>query len=179
MLIILDRDGVINEDRVDYVKNLNEFKLIQGSLEAIVKLKQAGHKLAIATNQSGIGRGYYSEATLQAMHHYLQTELKKRQAEIDWIVYCPHLPEEKCECRKPKPGMYIKIANHFSMDLTQAIVIGDTLRDVEAAIAVGAKPILVKSGKGQQHQKIYELLKDVPCYENLAEAAEIILKTNH
>lgn len=147
MLIILDRDGVINEDRDDYVKSLDEFKFIAGSLEAMAALKQAGHQLAIATNQSGIARGYYNLATLEAMHAHLIMELAKLGGSVDYIAYCPHLPEDDCSCRKPKAGMYYEIARALNADLNQSIVIGDALRDIQAAITVGARPILVRSGK--------------------------------
>jgi D-glycero-D-manno-heptose 1,7-bisphosphate phosphatase len=176
MLIILDRDGVINEDRVDFVKNLAEFHLIPGSLQAIAALKKAGHLVAVATNQSGIGRGYYSEESLKKIHVHLQNALKSFDTQIDLILYCPHLAEDNCHCRKPKPGMYIEIAKHFSADLTQSFVIGDALRDIEAAIKVGAKPILVKTGKGAEQAREYALLAKIPSYANLAEAVAEILR---
>lgn len=150
-LVILDRDGVINYDSDNYIKSVDEFVTLPGSVEAIAKLKQAGYTVAIATNQSGIARGYYDIATLDAMHQKLADELSTFNTSVDLITYCPHGPDDQCNCRKPKPGMMHQIAAHFDLKIDATVyVIGDSLRDIDAGIAVGATPVLVKTGKGER-----------------------------
>lgn len=144
-LIILDRDGVINQDSLHYIKSVNEFILLPGSLEAIAKLTEAGYKIAIATNQSGVSRGYYDEKELDAIHQSLIQAVEKAGGSIDHIEYCTHLPEQNCLCRKPKPGMLLSISKHFHLPLTNVPFIGDRVSDVEAALAVGALPLVVLS----------------------------------
>lgn len=139
-LVILDRDGVINYDSIHYIRSPEDWRPILGSLEAIARLKKAGFRVAVATNQSGIGRGYYTEATLAAIHQKMQEALSMFGVQIDVIFYCPHLPSEECACRKPKPGLLQKIAAHFQCGLTQIPFIGDNASDVEAAIAATAAP---------------------------------------
>jgi D-glycero-D-manno-heptose 1,7-bisphosphate phosphatase len=148
-IVILDRDGVINADSDNYIKTLDEWIPIDGSIEAIAKLKHAGYTVAIATNQSGIGRGYYSVETLNAMHQKLADLLAPHHAAIDYIAYCPHLPEEGCACRKPKTALFDEIAKALSIDLNGAIVVGDSLRDLQAGVLVACQPVLVLTGKGQ------------------------------
>lgn len=150
MLVILDRDGVINEESHEYIKSPKEWLPIEGSLEAIAKLKNAGIKVTIATNQSGIARGLYTEETLDKIHLKMIQALEKLGASIDGIFYCPHHPKDNCSCRKPKPGLLKRIAKQFKADLKEAICIGDSLRDLQAAQAVGAKPIVVLTGNGRQ-----------------------------
>jgi D-glycero-D-manno-heptose 1,7-bisphosphate phosphatase len=175
-LVILDRDGVINEDSDDFIKSPDEFIPLPGSLEAIARLKQAGYLVAVATNQSGISRGYLDLDTLNAMHDKLKNLLNELGASVDGIFYCPHGPDDGCECRKPKPGLYHQISQQFKMPLEGMPVIGDSLRDLEAARAVGAKPILVRTGKGLRTLEAGKGLEDVPVYENLSEAVDAILK---
>ena len=148
-LIILDRDGVINNDSDDFIKTPDEWLPIKGSLEAIASLKAAGWTVAVATNQSGIARGLFKEETLQAMHAKMQTCLARMNASVDLIVWCPHGPRENCSCRKPKPGLYHKIAHTYDQSLLHVPIVGDSLRDLKAAAAVGGLPILVKTGKGE------------------------------
>jgi len=177
-LIILDRDGVINQDSDAYIKSVDEFIPLPGSLEAIARLKQAGYTVAVATNQSGISRGYYDEATLAAMHNKLAHLLDEQGGEIDYIAYCPHGPDDKCTCRKPLPGLLNEIGNHFKVDLTDVPTIGDSLRDIQAAHAVGALPMLVKTGKGELTLANAEINCDIPVYADLAAAVDALLSNS-
>lgn len=175
--IILDRDGVINQDSDDFVKSPEEFIPIEGSLEAIAKLKQAGYKVVIATNQSGIARGLYDLDTLHRMHDKLARLLQNEGAHLDGIFYCPHGPDEICHCRKPKPGMYIDIGKRFDVDLSDVIVVGDSLRDLQAAEAVKAKAVLVRTGKGERTIKNNpKEIEHFPIYDSLAHYVEEILE---
>lgn len=175
-LIILDRDGVINYDSDAYIKSPAEWRAIPESLEAITRLNQAGYIVTIATNQSGVGRGYYSIETLDAIHKKMLSELSAVGGRIDKIVYCPHTPEDNCVCRKPKVGLLRQIAQDFNADLTQAWVIGDALRDLQAAFAVQAHAALVLTGKGESVlTKHVDNLKNIPVYANLARAVDAIL----
>ncbi|MEO9244336.1 D-glycero-beta-D-manno-heptose 1,7-bisphosphate 7-phosphatase [Pseudomonas inefficax] len=149
-LLILDRDGVINHDSDAYIKTLDEWVPIPGSVEAIAQLSKAGWTVAVATNQSGIARGYYALATLEAMHARLRSLVAEQGGEVGYIVYCPHGPDEGCDCRKPKPGMLRAIAKHYQVGLEGVWFVGDSKGDLEAALAVGAQPVLVKTGKGER-----------------------------
>ena len=156
-LIILDRDGVINEDRDDYVKSRDEWIPIPNSLEAIALLSQAGYVLTIATNQSGIARGLYSLSELHAIHQKMIDLLKPLGGRIDGIFFCPHVDEDLCECRKPKSGLMQEIAQRYlkdraSLDLTlkNIPIVGDSLRDLVAGTKLGASPHLVLTGKGHK-----------------------------
>ena len=175
-LIILDRDGVINQDSDNFIKSVDEFIPLPGSLEAITKLKKAGYTIAVATNQSGIARGLYNLDTLNQMHDKLATLLREIGGKVDYIAYCPHGPDDNCDCRKPKPGMYKDIANHFSTSLEDVPVIGDSLRDLQAAQSVNAKPYLVKTGKGERTIAKGEGLDGVPVYDDLAAVVNELLK---
>ncbi len=148
-VIVLDRDGVINVDRDDYVKNPAELEFIPGSLEAMARLSRAGHELVIATNQSGVGRGLYSMASVDAIHRHLIREAARKGARISGIYVCPHAPLAECDCRKPAPGLLQRIARDFSVPPAKLIMIGDTSKDLGAAAAVGAKAILVRTGQGE------------------------------
>ena len=149
-ILILDRDGVINQDSDDYIKSPEEWMPIPGSLEAIAHFNQLGIKVVVATNQSGVGRGLFTLDTLAAIHQKMQAMLKAAGGHIDGVYFCPHHPDDGCDCRKPKPGLLLQIQRDFNIDLTQAIVVGDSLRDIQAAQAVGAYPMLVKTGKGER-----------------------------
>ena len=178
-LVILDRDGVINHDSDKYIKSPDEFIPIPGSLEAIVRLNQAGYTVVVATNQSGIARGYFSEDTLQQIHAKLNHSLSQLGGKIDAIYYCPHGPDDHCECRKPKPGLLIQILQKYHTEVDNVPAIGDSLRDLQAALTMGAKPILVKTGKGQRTlAKLAQdpLLKNTPVFENLNDAVTYLLK---
>ena len=151
-LLILDRDGVINYDSDAYIKSVAEWIPLPGSIEAIAQLSKAGWTVAIATNQSGIARGYYDIATLDAMHARLRTLVTEQGGEVGLVVYCPHGPDEGCDCRKPKPGMLKIIAEHYKVPLAGIWFVGDSLGDLEAAKAVDSQPVLVKTGKGEKTQ---------------------------
>lgn len=167
-LIILDRDGVINEDSDDYIKTVDEFIPIPGSLEAIGKLTGAGYTIAVATNQSGIARGYYDLATLQAMHAKLAHLLLPYHGYIDKFFICPHGPDDNCDCRKPKSGLFAQIAAHYQLNLSGVPAIGDSFRDIQAAQPFGARTILVRTGKGRRTLAKYaDELRNTPVYDNL------------
>ncbi|MFW6341432.1 MAG: D-glycero-beta-D-manno-heptose 1,7-bisphosphate 7-phosphatase [Halothiobacillaceae bacterium] len=175
-LIILDRDGVINQDSDEYVKSVDEWIPLPGALEAIVRLKQAGWTVAVATNQSGIARGLFSEDTLQAMHEKMARQLAERGAHIDYITWCPHGPDDGCDCRKPRPGLYQQIARHFDCSLENVPVVGDSARDLEAAVAVGARPVLVLTGKGARTRSQADLPPGVAIFESLSAAVPALLQ---
>lgn len=177
-LIILDRDGVINEDSDDYIKSPEEFIPLPGSLEAIARLNQAGYRVAVATNQSGIGRGYFDLDALDRMHAKLRRHLSAVGGQIEVIAYCPHTPEAECNCRKPKPGLLLDIAERLGIGLANVPVIGDSLRDLEAARAVGASPILVRTGKGERTLAKGDGLANIPVFQNLADAVDSLLHQN-
>jgi D-glycero-D-manno-heptose 1,7-bisphosphate phosphatase len=151
-LLILDRDGVINYDSDAYIKSVEEWIPLPGAIEAIAQLSKAGWTVAVATNQSGIARGYYDIATLDAMHARLRTLVAEQGGEVGLVVYCPHGPDEGCDCRKPKPGMLKTISEHYNVPLAGLWFVGDSLGDLEAAKAVDSQPVLVKTGKGEKTQ---------------------------
>lgn len=177
-LIILDRDGVINEDSDDYIKSPDEWIPIPGSIDAIARLNHAGYSVAIASNQSGIARGYFDLETLAAMSVKMCNLLSQHGGRIDAMIFCPHGPKDGCDCRKPKPGMLIEIGNRFKTSLSKAIFVGDNINDVKAAQAAGVKPVLVKTGKGEQTAAMLkdQGFHDVPVYDNLATLADYLLE---
>lgn len=146
-LVILDRDGTINEDRDDFVKTVDEWVPLPGALEAIARLNHAGWHTVVATNQSGLGRGTFDVATLNAMHAKMNQLLAKQGGRIDAVFFCPHAPDEACRCRKPLPGLFEQIGERFGVDLRECPVVGDTLRDLLAGAAVGCPTHLVRTGK--------------------------------
>lgn len=147
-LIILDRDGTINEDRDDFVKSVDEWIPLPGALEAIARLNHAGWHTVIATNQSGLGRGLFDMATLNAMHAKMNLMLAKQGGRIDAVFFCPHAPDAGCDCRKPLPGLFERIGDRFGVHLKDVPVVGDSLRDLQAGHAVGCPTHLVRTGKG-------------------------------
>jgi D-glycero-D-manno-heptose 1,7-bisphosphate phosphatase len=149
-LIVLDRDGVINYDSDQFIKSPDEWRPIPGSLEAISRLNHAGFRVVVATNQSGLGRGLFDMATLIAINDKMHKALAQLGGRIDALFYCPHTADSACECRKPRPGMFIEIGNRFGVELTGVPCVGDSGRDLQAAAAVEAQPILVLSGKGEK-----------------------------
>ncbi len=176
-LIILDRDGVINEDSDQYIKSPEEWIPIAGSLQAIARLNQARYKVAVATNQSGIARGYYDETTLRAMHEKMQHLLAEHNGSIDYITYCPHGPDEACTCRKPKPGMLLKITEHFGVSVKDCVFIGDTLGDMKAANSAGMDFVLVKTGKGMRTLSTGKIAANsVPVFESLDDYVKQLLE---
>ena len=148
-LLLLDRDGVINLDSDQYIKSPAEWKPIPGSLEAIARLTQGGWRIVVATNQSGLSRGLFDMSTLNAIHTEMHRAVGQAGGRIDAIFFCPHASDSNCECRKPRPGLLLEIASRFGVELKGVPMIGDSLRDVEAAAAVGAQPWLVLTGKGR------------------------------
>jgi len=174
--IILDRDGVINQDSDHYIKTVEEWIPIPGSLEAIARLNHAGYRVIVATNQSGLGRGYFDIDTLNAMHQKMQQELSALGAQIEAIFFCPHTPETHCRCRKPLPGLIEDIAERLRIDIAEIPMIGDSLKDIQVATAVGASPLLVLTGKGQvtieQHR---DDLTGVPIHKDLFTAVDALL----
>jgi D-glycero-D-manno-heptose 1,7-bisphosphate phosphatase len=177
-LVILDRDGVINEDSDAYIKSPEEWIPIPGSPEAVARLKGAGYTLVVATNQSGIARGYYDLQTLEAIHRKMEQTLEAAGGSLDGIFFCPHGPDDGCDCRKPKPGLLLQIADAFDLDLQGVPVIGDSLRDLQSADAVGARGILVLTGKGSQTARDPALDPAVPVYDDLARAVDALLEEN-
>ncbi len=175
-LVILDRDGVINQDSDNYVKSVDEWIPIPGSAEAIARLSNAGYRIAIATNQSGIARGYFSETVLESMHKKMNRLVEEAGGRIDGIFFCPHGPDDNCDCRKPAPGLIRQIEVSFSVCAEGAFIIGDSKRDLEAGLAVGCRPILVKTGKGQRTLDKGLGLEDVIICDDLAAAADLILQ---
>ena len=149
-LVILDRDGTINHDRDDYVKSADEWQPLPGALEAIARLNHAGWHVVVATNQSGLGRGLFDVASLNAMHAKMHKLLAAAGGRIDAVFYCPHSPEETCNCRKPLPGLFEQIGERYGMDLKGVHSVGDTLRDLQAAAAVGCATHLVHTGKAEK-----------------------------
>jgi D-glycero-D-manno-heptose 1,7-bisphosphate phosphatase len=148
-IIILDRDGTINRDSDDYIKSPEEWQPLPGALEAIARLSQAGWHLVIASNQSGLGRGLFDVATLNQMHDKMNKMLSAAGGRIDAIFYCPHVPQDQCSCRKPLSGLFEQIGDRFGAQLDQVNAVGDTLRDAQAAAAVGCLPHLVCTGKSE------------------------------
>ncbi len=175
-LVILDRDGVINHDSAEYIKNPAEWKPIPGSLDAIARLNQDGYRVVVATNQSGIGRGLFDMATLNAIHDKMHKALTHAGGRIDAVFYCPHAQDSACNCRKPKPGLLEDIAHRFNADLTGVPCIGDALRDLQAAAQVGAQPILVLTGKGKRTVAGGGLPPNTRVYADLAEAVKSIVR---
>jgi D-glycero-D-manno-heptose 1,7-bisphosphate phosphatase len=173
-LVILDRDGVINEDSDAYIKSPEEWRPLPGSLEAIARLTRAHYHIVIVTNQSGIARGLFDLDALQQIHARMHREVARHGGRIDAIYYCPHGPDDECHCRKPKAGMLRDLAKRLKVDLADVPAIGDSLRDLQAAQAVNARPILVRTGKGRQTE-IEAGLTGCEIYDDLAEAVEQLL----
>lgn len=174
-LIILDRDGVINYDSDQFIKNPEEWKPIPGSLEAIARLCQAGYRVVVATNQSGIGRGLFDMSVLNAIHDKMHKACALIGGRIDAIFFCPHTAEANCACRKPKSGMIEEIAERYNVDLKDVFAIGDSLRDLEATARLGAQPFLVLTGKGTKTQAKGGLPEGTLVFPDLAAAVTHIL----
>lgn len=180
-IIILDRDGVINEDSDSFIKTVEECHLIPGVVEAISRLSNGGYRLFIASNQSGIARGLLDEFALANIHQYISSMIEDGGGFIEGIVYCPHGPHDNCDCRKPKPGLLEKIGTEFDVELKGSPFVGDSLRDLIAAQAAGCEPVLVLTGKGQRtlSHGLPSGLGDLRVYKNLAEFADAQLKTDN
>ena len=177
-LIILDRDGTINEDRDDYVRSPDEWTPLPGALEAIARLNHAGWHTVLATNQSGLGRGLLDMAALNAMHMKMHTLLAKVGGRIDAVFFCPHTPDENCGCRKPLPGLIEQIGQRYGVDLRTVPIVGDSLRDLQAGYAMGCKPHLVRTGKGAALREA-DVQREVPgtvIHADLAAFAEFMIQ---
>lgn len=155
-LIILDRDGVINRDSEDFIKSPEEWEALPGSLEAIARLCRAEYRVVVITNQSGIGRGLLTLNTLNRIHEKMLTQLHALGGEIDAIFFCPHGPDEGCECRKPLAGMFEELKQRLKCNLSGIDAVGDSLRDLKAATLAGASPVLVRTGKGLKTERQLE-----------------------
>lgn len=173
--IILDRDGVINFDSDKYIKSPEEWIAIPGSLEAIAQLNRAGWRVVVATNQSGVARGYYDLSMLDCIHEKLLDELAAVGGYIDEIFYCPHHPDDKCLCRKPMPGLFHRIQKKYNINLAATYFIGDSYSDIKAAEAAGCKPLLVLTGNGEKSLEKHPELQDVPNFKNLSAAVDFLL----
>lgn len=175
-LVVLDRDGVINHESEEFIKSAAEWKPLEGSLEAIALLSRSGFTVAVASNQSGLGRGLFDRSTLYSIHRKMRRAVRAAGGSIDCIVFCPHLPEDGCDCRKPAPGLLKRLARRYRVSLHGVPVIGDSERDLAAARAAGARPVLVLSGNGRRTRAELERRRvPVECYENLLAAAEALV----
>jgi D-glycero-D-manno-heptose 1,7-bisphosphate phosphatase len=167
-LVILDRDGTINQDSDDYIKSPEEWQPIPGALESIARLTQAGFRVVVATNQSGIARGLFDTQTLFAIHDKLQRALSQFGGRVDAFFFCPHKPDEGCACRKPAPGMLIEVGRRFNVALEDVYMVGDSRKDIEAAAAAGARPVLVLTGNGARTQAQGDLPRGTTVVPDLA-----------
>lgn len=177
-LVILDRDGTINEESDDYIKSAEEWHALPGSLEAIARLNRGGWRVVVASNQSGLGRGIFNPSDLLGIHRKIQDLLRTHGGELDGFFFCPHHPDDDCQCRKPRPGMLIDISKRFQTSLANVPVIGDTEKDVNAARAAGARPMLVLTGRGRTTHRALEKsgeLEGVELVADLAAAANRLL----
>jgi len=173
-LVMVDRDGVINEDSGEFIKSVAEWRPIAGSLEAIAALHAAGWRVAVVTNQSGVGRGLYDEQTLAAIHRHMLERVRAAGGDLAGVWYCPHLPDAGCECRKPRPGLFRRLERDLGVSVLGAPYVGDRLSDVEAAQGVGARPMLVRTGTGVATESLLGGAA-VPIYDDLWAAARALL----
>ena len=175
-VVILDRDGVINEDSDNFIKSADEWIPIEGSLEAISRLKKAGFIVAVATNQSGLARKLFDQHALQAMHDKMNGLLAQQGASVDSIVFCPHGPDDNCSCRKPNPGMLLQICKQFDIKPGDTLFVGDTFTDMQAASMAGCRPVLVKTGKGLKTLDKHGSIDGVTVYDSLSHFVSDFLK---
>jgi len=176
-LVILDRDGVINRDSSEFVKSAAEYIPLEGSIGAIAALSRAGYTVAVASNQSGLARGHFDRSALRAMHRKLRRLVSDEGGHIDRIVVCPHGPADGCNCRKPAPGLLERLARHYRSDLAGVPVIGDSLRDLQAAARAGARPVLVRTGNGRVTERMLDgELAATEVFDDLAAAASALLQ---
>ncbi|MBT0962694.1 D-glycero-beta-D-manno-heptose 1,7-bisphosphate 7-phosphatase [Denitromonas iodatirespirans] len=174
-MIILDRDGVINQDSDQFIKSPDEWVPIAGSLEAIARLNQSGWRVVLASNQSGVGRGLFGMDTLNAIHAKMVEALAQVGGRLDAIFFCPHAADSTCDCRKPKPGLFRQIESRFNVDLTGVPMVGDSLRDLQAGQAAGCKTYLVLTGKGQRTREDPDLPPDTLIFPDLSAVADALL----
>jgi D-glycero-D-manno-heptose 1,7-bisphosphate phosphatase len=177
-LVILDRDGVINRDSREFIKSADEWLPLPGSVEAIARLSKAGFTVAVASNQSGLARGLFDRRALASMNRKLRRLVGARGGRVDRIEVCPHGPDDGCRCRKPAPGLYERLARHYGTSLDGTPAVGDSLRDLEAAAAAGATPILVRTGNGRRTEaSLPAKYRDVAVYDDLEAAAAALLES--
>jgi len=176
--IILDRDGVINQDSDQYIKSPDEWRALPGSLEAIASLNRAGYRVVVATNQSGLARGLFDIDALNAIHRKMHDQLERVGGQLDGIVFCPHAPADNCNCRKPAPGMLKQISERFVVDLEGVLMVGDTLGDLQTADAAGATPVLVRSGKGSATERKIQNRPQQIIFDDLASVVDWLLTEN-
>lgn len=174
-MIILDRDGVINQDSDQFIKSPEEWIPIPGSLEAIARLNQSGWRVVLASNQSGVGRGLFGMDTLNAINAKMVESLAQVGGRLDAIFFCPHAADSTCDCRKPKPGLYKQIESRFNVDLTGVPMVGDSLRDLQAGQAVGCQTYLVLTGKGERTREDPDLPPDTLIFPDLSAIADALL----
>ncbi|MCL4507635.1 MAG: D-glycero-beta-D-manno-heptose 1,7-bisphosphate 7-phosphatase [Chloroflexi bacterium] len=177
--IFLDRDGVINRNRADYVKCWEEFEFLPGALQALQRLSWLGWPIVVVSNQSAIGRGIVSRDTVDDIHRRMRLAVEEVGGRIDVVLYCPHRPDENCECRKPNPGLLTHAAQMLNINLERSFMIGDALSDVDAARSAGCRPILVKTGRGLEQAALVEppYMEGVYVAGDLSEVAAQILRT--
>jgi D-glycero-D-manno-heptose 1,7-bisphosphate phosphatase len=175
-LVILDRDGVINHDSDQFIKSPEEWKPIPGSLEAIARLNQAGYRVVVASNQSGLGRGLFCMDTLNRIHAKMHKLLAQAGGRVDAVFLCPHPADAECDCRKPRAGLFRDIASRYHVELAGVPAVGDALRDLQAAMMVGARPILVRTGKGRRTLAAGSLPEGVAVYDDLSAVVSALLE---
>lgn len=174
-LIVLDRDGVINLDVDGPIVSPVAWEPIEGSLDAIARLNQAGYQVSVATNQSGLARGVLTTQDLHSIHQKMHEQVIQAGGRIDAVIFCPHSDSDECDCRKPAPGMLYSLSERLDIDLTKVFVVGDSLKDVQAAMAAAAMPVLVKTGKGEQTLESNKGLEHIPAYNDLAHFVDVLL----
>ena len=174
-LIILDRDGVINHDSDYFIRSPAEWEPIEGSLEAIARLNRAGYRVVVITNQSGIAREFLDAETLALIHNKMRRMLAQVGGKLEAVLFCPHGPDDGCECRKPKTGLFDDLTQRLRISLKHVPAVGDSLRDLKAAKAAGARPILVRTGKGERTLAAGKLPRGVSVYDSLAAVADALL----
>lgn len=172
-LLVLDRDGVINKESSDFIRSPQQWQALPGSMEAIAALCRGGWTVAVASNQSGVGRGYFDEAMLAEIHAKMDAAVRSAGGQLGRVVYCPHHPDAGCPCRKPKPGLLRQLSTIYAVPASEMVVIGDSLRDIEAALAVGARAMLVRTGNGRSHEE--SLPEGVGVHDNLLAASAALL----
>lgn len=179
--IFLDRDGVINENRPDYVKSWSEFHFLPGSREAIARLTQAGHRIVVCTNQAGVARGSMSIEAVHEIHHKMVASINEIGGKIEKVYFCPHGKEEDCACRKPRPGMLLQARDELGIDMHDAVFIGDSMTDIHAGLAAGVHTMLVLSGLGLEQIRVHhhEVNKPFRICMDLMNATELILQGLH
>lgn len=183
-LVILGRDGILNEYREAHVTAPEEWVPVPGALEAVARLNHAGWHVVVATNQAGIGRGMIDMAAINAVHAHMNQQLMAQGARVDAVFFCPHTPEEGCDCRKPRPGMLLDIGRRYGVDLRSVPLVGDTLRDLQAAVAAGCEPHLVLSGRaaGLGDEQLRQTIAQVPgtrVHADLAAFADFLMQRDH